>query len=286
MIESLKRHVEILSKEIGERNFLEYQNLERAANYIREEFKSYGYETGEQVYSFENRPYRNIIATKKGRFKPDKIIIVCSHYDSVIGSPGADDNASGVSGLLELGRLLSSEEINKTVKFIAFVNEEPPFFMTRDMGSFRYAQEAKQRGEDIEGVLCLESIGFYSSKKGTQSYPFGFRPFYPDKANFIGMVSNFNSRHLLKKAVKYFKEKSDFPLEYLIGFSFLAPAISFSDHWSFWNFGYRAAMITDTAFYRNPHYHTLTDTPEKLDYASMSEVISGLYGTIKGLLND
>lgn len=275
--ENLKRHVTFLSRDIGERNFMQYQNLERAADYISEEFKNYGYEPEEQIYSLEGKPYRNIIATKKGEILSDKIIIVCSHYDSVMGSPGADDNASGVSGLLELARALSKENVNQTTRFIAFTNEEPPLFMTKDMGSFRYAQEAKRRGDNILGVVCLESIGYYSDKKGAQSYPLALSPFYPNKGNFIALVSNFHSRRLLKRIVREFKEVSSFSIEYLIAPAILAPAISFSDHWSFWKFGYRAVMITDTAFYRTPYYHTPQDTFEKLNYASMAELVKAFY---------
>jgi Zn-dependent M28 family amino/carboxypeptidase len=281
MVENLKRCIAVLSKDIGERNFIRYRNLERAADYISEELKNYGYELEVENYSLEGKPYRNIIAAKRGDIFPDKIIIICAHYDSVIGSPGADDNASGVAGLLELAFLISKEDIDKTVKFIAFTNEEPPLFMTKDMGSFRYAQKIKRRGNNIEGVLCLESIGYYSDKRKSQTYPLGFSFFYPDKGNFIAVVSDPASRQLLKTTVKEFKKKSNFPIEYLVDFSFLVPAISFSDHWSFWKFGYKAIMITDTAFYRNPYYHTQADTFEKLDYLSMTEVVKGLYNVIR-----
>lgn len=278
--EKIRKHIQVLAKDIGERNSFQYQNLEKAADYIKEEFKSYGYQPQEQVYRIGEQSYCNIIATKPGKDKKDKIIIVCSHYDSVWGSPGADDNASGVAGLLELARLLYKNNLDKTVKFIAFTNEEPPMFMSHAMGSFQYAQEAKRRGEDIEAVLCLESIGFYSEKRKSQSYPFGLASFYPDKGNFISIVSNFNSRHLLKRIVKEFKQVSNFPLEYLVAPIFFAPAISFSDNWSFWRFGYKSVMITDTAFYRNPFYHTQDDTADKLNYQSISSVVEGLYNVI------
>ena len=281
--EKIKRHIQVLAVELGERNYLQYKNLESAANYIRQEFKSYGYEPAEQVYTMENRPYRNIIAIKPGKDKKDKIIIICAHYDSVLGSPGADDNASGVAALLELARLFSQLDLNKTLKFIAFTNEEPPFYLTEYMGSFRYAKEAKKRRENIEAVLCLESIGFYSDNKSSQSYPFGLSLFYPDKANFIAVVSNLSSGYLLKRIVGEFKKASNFPVEYLIAPIFLAEAISFSDHWSFWEFGYRAVVVTDTAFYRNPYYHTPQDTPGNINYKNMLEVIRGLYKVVLNL---
>jgi Zn-dependent M28 family amino/carboxypeptidase len=279
----IKRHIQVLAVELGERNYVQHKNLGCAADYIREEFKSYGYEPTEQIYKIEDRPYRNIIVTKAGKDKKDKIIIICAHYDSVLGSPGADDNASGVAALLELARLFSQLDLNKTLKFIAFTNEEPPFYLTEYMGSFRYAKEAKKRRENIEAVLCLESIGFYSDNKSSQSYPFGLSPFYPDKANFIAVVSNLSSGYLLKRIVGEFKKASNFPVEYLIAPIFLAEAISFSDHWSFWEFGYRAVMVTDTAFYRNPYYHTPQDTPGNINYKNMLEVIKGLYKVVLNL---
>lgn len=275
--DKIKQHVKVLAADLGERNFIQHQNLERAADYIRKEFSSYGYQPQEQVYYIENKPYRNIIATKEGGSKKAQIIIVCAHYDSVWGSPGADDNASGVAGLLELARLINKAHLNKTIKFIATTCEEPPFFTTKDMGSFRYAQDAKRRGENIEGALSLEMIGFFSETKKSQNYPLGLNFFYPDKGNFIAVASNLNSHSLLKRIVKEFKRESKFPIEYLIAPIFFMPAISFSDHWSFWKFGYKAVMITDTAFYRNPYYHSQNDTFEKLNYQSISSLMEGLY---------
>lgn len=284
MTENLQKHIKILSEDIGERNFMHYQNLQRAADYISEEFKNYGYLPQEDTYYLEGKLFRNIIASREAKLKPDEIIIVCAHYDSVIGSPGADDNASGVAGLLELARLLSGENLNRTVRFLAVPNEEPPLFMSEDMGSFRYAQTAKKNRENILGVICLESIGYYTDKRKSQSYPFGLNLFYPDKGNFIALVSNFPSRTLLRTIVKEFKKKSSFPVEYLVGFSFLAPAISFSDHWSFWRFGYKAVMVTDTAFYRNTYYHTPADVYKTLEFSSMSRVIEGLYQALLKLV--
>lgn len=155
--------------------------------------------------------------------------------------------------------------------------------MSENMGSFRYAKEAKKNKEGIEVVLCLESIGFYADRKNSQGYPLGLGLFYPDKGNFIAVVGNLGSRHLLKRIVREFKNLSRFPLEYLVAPVFLTPAISFSDNWSFWRFGYKAVMITDTAFYRNPYYHTQADTPEKLNYDSISKVVEGLYCVLSSL---
>ncbi|MCM8793222.1 MAG: M20/M25/M40 family metallo-hydrolase [Candidatus Omnitrophica bacterium] len=282
-MENLKRHVEVLSNAIGERNFIYYQNLEKTAEYIKDAFKQFGYLPEEHIYYIEGKSYKNIIAVKSGTQQTDEFLIVCAHYDSVMGSPGADDNASGVAGLLEIARILKDNSLRNTIKFIAFTNEEPPFFMTEDMGSFRYVQEAKRKKDKIFGVLCLESIGYYSQERKSQTYPPGLGFFYPDKGNFIAFVSNFHSANFLKKIVYDFKRVSKFPAEYLIAPQIFVPAIGFSDHWSFWKFGYPAIMITDTAFYRTPYYHTGKDTYEKLDYRSLQELIEGLVYTIEKL---
>jgi Zn-dependent M28 family amino/carboxypeptidase len=280
LADSLKKHLRVLSKDIGERNFIKQASLARCADYIREEFKNFGYEVYEQVYYINKQPFRNIIATKPAG-PGSRVIIVGAHYDSVIGSPGADDNASGVAGLLLLAELLSQHNnLDKTIRFIAFTNEEPPFFTTPDMGSYRYAQELKKKKENIEGMLCLESIGYYDLKDDSQSYPFGLGFFYPSRGNYIAVVSNLLSAKFLKKVVSVLRKNSKCPVESLLGPVFFAPAIAFSDHWSFWKMGYRAVMITDTAFYRNPYYHTSFDTPEKINYEYMAEVVKGLYAVL------
>ncbi len=281
--ERLKNHVRVLSYEIGERNYIIYNALERSASYIKKTFESYDYRPVEQTYSVGDRVYRNIIATKVGKY--ENSIIVCAHYDSVSHYPGADDNASGVSGMLELSRLFSQETPKKTIKFIAFTNEEPPWFRTRYMGSYVYAREAKNKKEKIEEVLCLESIGFYSNKEGSQSYPLLLYPFYPKRGNFIAVVSNLFSIGLVRKIVEEFKKHSSFPIEHLSAPVLLFPEIGLSDNWSFWQFDYKAVMITDTAFYRNPYYHTPKDTYNRLDYKSMAEVVRGLYRVLLKLSN-
>ena len=276
----LKNHVRVLSQDIGERNFMNYDLLERAADYITEKFKDYGYMPGDQDYYLEGKRFRNIIATKLGDKIPKEIIIVGAHYDSVIGSPGADDNASAVAGLLEMAHFISTMKVARTIKFVAFTNEEPPFFQTKQMGSMIYAKCARSRGEAIVAMISLEMIGYYSDKNHSQSYPLGFGLFYPNTANFIAVCGNLRSRSLARNIKEEFKKHSSFGIETLVVPEFLVPPIDFSDNGSFWNEGYRAVMITDTAFYRNPHYHSPEDTFEKLDYISMAEVVKGLYNVI------
>jgi len=277
----LKKHVHILSHEIGNRDmFIDYAGLLAAADYIAGEFKNFGYDVRSQEYDIDDKKARNIVAIRKGSEKPDEIIVVGAHYDTC-GNPGADDNASAVSVLLELARVFSSVDTAKTIEFVAFTNEEPPFFKTPAMGSLVYASQARKENKDIKGALVLESVGFYSHKIFSQRYPPLLGLFFPNKGNFIAVVGNLKSAKLAREVARGFRRRSLFPLRSLTIDFF--PAASFSDHWSFWQAGYQAVMVTDTAFYRNPHYHNQTDTYEKLNYEYMAHITSGLENAIREL---
>ena len=278
LINRLKQHVYRLSHEIGDRSVFQYEKLNEAKHYIIQEFESLGYQVELQAYQVLEKTVENIIVTKRGNEKPDEQVIVGAHYDTCY-NPGADDNASGVASLLELARFFSDKSTQHTIKFIAFVNEEPPFFKSELMGSRIYAKEAKSRGDQIKAILILEMLGFYSDKPFSQKYPPFFGAFYPNKANFIAVIGNFHSRPLVKKVTTYFKKHSSFPIESVSTFPFV-PGVDFSDHWSFWKESYSAVMITDTAFYRNPHYHRASDTYDRLNYKNMAEVILGLQGVL------
>ncbi len=280
--ERLRTHVEKLAGEIGERNVYHPQALEAAAAYIRGEWSDQGYPVRSQPYEVEGLSCENLEVSRVGNGRAREIILIGAHYDSVRGSPGANDNASGVAALLELSRLFTGQKPDRTVRFVAFVNEEQPFFYRRQMGSMVYAEAARERGDDIRLMMSLEMLGSYSDVPGSQRYPPLFRYFYPDRANFIAFVSNFRSRGMLKQAVAAFQAGSDFPVEHVATFSFV-PGVSWSDHQSFWRQGYPALMVTDTAFYRYAYYHTARDTPEKVDYAAMAEVVQGLYKAIASL---
>lgn len=282
LVNNLKKHVMTLSDDIGERHLFYYQNLQKAAEYISEEFKSYGYTPERQIYNIGEMEFSNIIAAKEGKSDPRKIIIAGAHYDTVRGTPGADDNASGVAGILELARLLSQETINKTIRFVAFVNEEPPFFRTRKMGSRVYSRQAKKKREDIIAMFSFEMIGYFSEEERSQHYPLGLRLWYPRKANFIALVGNFRSRKFVKEVARLFRKHSRFGLE-SIAMPSIIPGIDFSDHWSFWREGYNAAMITDTAFYRYLDYHGPRDTYDRLDYRKMAEVVDGFMYVLREL---
>lgn len=276
LADRLRGHVTHLAIEIGERNVFRPDALHAAADYIRREWAAQNYQVNSQYYQAMGVKSENLEVRRIGKTKPEEIILVGAHYDTVRGSPGADDNASGVAALLELTRLFATAETERTLRFVAFVNEEPPFFFWDRMGSGVYAEAAKARGENIRLMISLEMLGSYSEKPGSQSYPPLFRHFYPDRANFIAMVSNRASRKELQQLVAAFKAKSDFPVESLATFEII-PGVAWSDHLSFWRAGYPAIMITDTAFYRNAAYHTADDTPEKLNYPAMARVVEGLF---------
>ena len=197
----------------------------------------------------------------------------------------ANDNASGVAALLEISRMFQMVEPVLSVQFVAFVNEEPPFFMTSQQGSMVYAQAARRRGEDIRLMASLETIGCYSDEPGSQIYPPLFRLFYPDRGNFLGMISDFRSRAALRRLAAAFRANSDFPLQTASTFRFI-PGVSWSDHRSFWRQGYRAVMVTDTALYRYPHYHAASDTPDKLAYPQLTPVTLGLFAAFAKLARE
>lgn len=275
----LRAHVETLAGEIGERNVWRPKALAAAEAYIRRTFEAQGYRVNVQEFDYEGRRVANLEVERRGTMHPQEIIVVGAHYDSVRGSPGANDNGSGVAALLELARYFAGRETARTVRFVAFVNEEPPFFHTDDMGSGYYAHAARGRNDDIRAMFSLETIGYYRDEPNSQHYPAFLSFFYPDRGNFLGFVANFRSRRLMQQAVAAFRAASDFPVEHIATFAAI-PGIDWSDHYSFWRQGYPALMITDTALYRYPHYHSAHDTLDKLDYRRFSRATEGLIGML------
>lgn len=282
LADRLRAHVSYLALEIGERNVFLPDALHAAADYIRREWAAQHYQVNSQYYHVMGVKSENLEVRRTGKAKPDEIIVVGAHYDTITGSPGADDNASGIAALLELSRLFADVETERTLCLVAFANEEPPFFFWGQMGSGVYAEAAKARGENIRLMLSLEMLGSYSDKPGSQGYPPLLRYFYPARGNFIAMVSNRASRKELQQLVAAFKAHSDFPVESLATFE-LVPGVAWSDHLSFWRKGYPAIMVTDTAFYRNAAYHSADDTPEKLNYPAMANVVEGLFKALNKL---
>jgi Zn-dependent M28 family amino/carboxypeptidase len=278
---NLRAAVEFLSKVIGPRSYLQRESLDRASEYIRNTLERYGYKVSLQKYDANGMTYHNIHTELKGGHVPDKVLVAGAHYDTVSSTPGADDNASGIAVMLEIARLLSLRGSYTTVRFVAFPLEEPPFFRSRFMGSYVYAESLKRKGEDVVGMICLESVGYFSDEPGSQFYPVAFfRWMYPDKGNFIALVSNMNSKNFLNSIKQGFKKGTRLPVESIATLSII-PGIDFSDHRSFWEFGINAIMVTDTAFYRNPNYHTAGDTHDTLDYTRMVEVVKGLVAAIE-----
>ena len=282
LADRLRTHVAKLAGEIGERNVFRPRALHAAADYIRTEWTAQGYQVAVHSYQAEGVHSENIEVTLRGKSKPNEIVLIGAHYDSVRGSPGANDNASGVAALLEISRKFAQLAPARSVRFVAFVNEEPPFFYWGQMGSMIYAQAARARGDDIRLMVSLEMLGCYTDKPGSQSYPplLGF--FYPDRGNFVAFVSNLNSRKELRQLVDAFRARSDFPAESLATFEFV-PGVAWSDQLSFWRQGYPAVMVTDTAFHRYAYYHTALDTPEKLNYEAMARVVEGLQRAFEAL---
>jgi len=278
-------HVRMLAESIGERNIYHSDELAEASAYIESVWQEQGYRVTPQTYVVKGIPCSNLEVTHTGIKHPEQILLIGAHYDSVSGSPGANDNGSGVAALLEIARLLKSVETDRTVRFVAFVNEESPFFFGAQMGSMVYAREARIRNDDIRLMISLEMLGYYSEYPGSQRYPPLFRFFYPDRANFIAFVSNLRSRRMLNRFSVAFRQHSSFPAEHVATFSWI-PGVAWSDHLAFWRQGYRALMVTDTAFYRYPHYHAATDLPDELDYASMAAVTEGVARAVTTLARD
>jgi Peptidase family M28 len=278
----LHQHIETLAGTIGERNLHHYSALQAAARYLTEAFEALGYQPVAHPYHVGSYLVENIEAVKPGAPETDEIIVIGAHYDSVRGSPGANDNASGVAALLELARLLRAQPLTREVRFVAFVNEEPPYFYSDAMGSLHYARQAAARGDRIEAMLSLETIGYYSAAAHSQRYPFPFRLFYPSRGNFIGFVGNLRSRALVRQAINSFRTSAAFPSEGVAAPGWLT-GIGWSDHWSFWQAGYRAIMVTDTALFRYAPYHTPGDRPDRVDAESLARVVDGLRAVVLDL---
>ncbi len=282
--ERLKADVYALAHEIGERHHRRTDTLEQSADYIENSFRDMTYNPVSEVYGKES--FRNIVVNLYGGEARQEIIVVGAHYDSVLLSPGADDNASGVAAMLEIARNFKDKNTRRTVRFVAFANEEWPFFAREDMGSLVHAENASDRQEKIVAMLSLEMLGFYSSDRNSQRYPRPLNYFYPETADFVAFVSNISSRQLLQQSIQEFRASKNFPSEGLIAPRFLVPDIRRSDNSSFWAKGYPAIMVTDTSNYRNPNYHRQQDTFDTLNYDAMTRVVRGLTASIESLANN
>jgi hypothetical protein len=279
----LRDHLKALTVDIGERSVRVPGNLKKTADYIRNFYKGIGIEARLEPYGYHGFEVANVVAEVQWGPNPARRILIGSHYDSVAGTVGADDNASAVAVQLETARQVMALKAGKapdlSVVFVSFALEEPPVYGTRYMGSRVFAEQARHRNERIDGMLCLEMVGYTCSEPGCQSYPFPLMFFgYPKEGDFIGIVGNFDSLNLTRSIFNSFRKNQDLPVIKLTVplNGWIMPAVRLSDHASFWDEGFKAVMITDSAFYRNPHYHQVTDTMDMLDYRFMAELVESL----------
>jgi Peptidase family M28 len=281
--DELRRDVAVLAGEIGERDLMVPQNLVRAIAHLEAAFAAAGYAVRRQTYEVPpaafhgvavERVFHNLEVERPGGTRPAEIIVVGAHYDTILGTRGANDNATGTAAVLALARRFASRTPARTIRFVTFANEEI-YFQRPEMGSWVYAKALRQRKERVVTMLSLETIGYYSDQPGSQLYPPPLNRFYPSTGNFIGFVGNYRSRAQVRQAIAAFRRHARFPSEGAAVPNVL-PGVSWSDHWAFWQVGYPGVMVTDTAPYRYRWYHTPEDTPEKIDYERMARVVAGL----------
>ena len=270
---------------IGEHNYVFKDNLQAAEKFLISALESSGYEVNLYGYDAEEQHFNNIEIEIPGTNKTDEIVVIGAHYDSVVGSPGANDNGSGTVAILALARAFSGRQFSRTLRLVEFVNEEPPFFWTEAMGSLVYAKKCRDRNENIVGMLSLETMGYYSEKPGSQEYPLGvLNLVYPSTGNFIAFIGNLASSQLVEQAIGSFRTHTQFPSEGATLPENIS-GVGWSDHWSFWQVGYPALMVTDTAPFRYPYYHTADDTPDKVNYEYLARVVAGLERVIIELVS-
>jgi Zn-dependent M28 family amino/carboxypeptidase len=276
--ERIREHITTLASNIGERNLYQYDGLAAAATFIDQSWSALNYQVKQQFYEAKGLQFANLEVELTGTDRPEEIIIVGAHYDTHQGSPGANDNGSAIATLLELARAFSGKTFLRTLRLVAFTNEERPFTRTAEMGSRVYARRCRERGEKIRAMICLETIGYCSEQKGSQRLSFRGL-LLPRRGDFITIVGNNRSKELLRKTHRLFSSRPDLPCEALtLPTNF--PGAWSSDHWSFWKEGYPALMVTDTAPLRYRHYHTPEDTPEKVNYDFLTRVVDGLEAVV------
>jgi hypothetical protein len=278
--QELRAHVTALATGIGERSVGAGDSLARARDYLRAALAPLPGGPSTESLGAEGSSAENVILELPGA--SPSLVVVGAHYDSAPGTPGANDNASGVAAGLALARRLAGRRLQHTLRFVFFANEEPPYFQNPGMGSLAHARASAERKDVIAVMLSLESLGFYSEVPGSQRYPGLVSALYPDRGNFVAFVGNLSSRGLTRRAIGTFRRVASVPSEGGALPAFI-PGVGWSDHWSFWQLGYPALMVTDTAVYRDPSYHQPNDRPEHLDYVTFSRVLLGLEQVIAEL---
>ena len=277
-------HVRFLAEELGERTLREYDHLNQAKYYIKDYFARFGHEATEQKFIAEGKEVGNVVAEITGFDQPDNIIVIGAHYDTVEDTPGADDNGSAVAGLLEVFRLLSEFKFKKTIRFVAFTLEEPPFFASDLMGSMQYATACKKRNENIEMMICLEMIG-YADKKYIQEFPYeDMKRNKPPRGDYLGVFSLPSCQNHVNFWKEIYNSHAKRKIFDIVGPASI-PGMDLSDHRSFIKNGYPAIMLSDSGYYRNKNYHQSTDTADSLNYNFIAENIHNIYLTLKEVLN-
>jgi hypothetical protein len=276
----LRSNVEALATRFAPRDFDHPENLDRAALFVAEALRSTGAVVSEQTYRVGEKVYRNVLA-ELGPDTPERIVIG-AHYDTAGDQPGADDNASGVAGLLELARLLAASPPPLRIELAAYTLEEPPSYATERMGSVVHVRALASRGARVRLMISLEMIGVFSDAKGSQHYPAVVGWFYPSAGNFIAVIGKWGQGGTVRDVARGLRAGSPLPVETLVAPRFLT-GVDFSDHRSFWARGYDAVMVTDTSFFRNDRYHTSDDRPDTLDYVRMAEVVKGVHCAVQAM---
>jgi Zn-dependent M28 family amino/carboxypeptidase len=279
---ALQKDVQKLAVDIGLRNAGAYQKLDAAKTFLEAALTASGYPVQQQEYKIDGKSYANLAVQRLGTEKPNEVILIGGHYDSAFTSPGANDNGTGAAATLELAKRFANRSTRRTVRFVEFTNEEPPFFQTENMGSLVYAQHIDPRQEKIVAMLSLETMGYFSDVAGSQKYPFPIGLLYPTQGNFIGLIGNLKSGDLVRRAIGSFRRHTQFPSQGVVLPSWV-PGVGWSDQWAFWQQGYPGIMVTDTAPYRYPHYHTADDTIDKINFDHLARVVSGLADVIADL---
>jgi len=278
MKKGMESDIEYLQK-LGPRNSendTSYKQLHQCEEWIRQKWESQGYIVKKHTFSAEGKDYSNLEIEIQGRLAPSEIIIISAQYDTLPDSPGANNNGSGMAILFQLSQLLKKHTPERTLRLLNFVNEEDPFFGTEMMGSFQYAKRSHQLREDIKVMLSMDALGIYKEEPGSQKLPFPFKLFYPDRGNFLAFIGNLSSRKYVIEATRGFKKGSSFLIEAGVVPEWVKAA-DWSDHRSFWKFGYPGIMVTDTGGFRSPFHTTKEDTIDKLNFEAMSRIVVGMY---------
>lgn len=292
----LSDDVHYLCQQIGQRNMFTAESMYRTTEWITSRLRAAGYEPQRQTYELSGASVpsggwhpggvataENLSVELTGSNSGAPMLIIGAHYDSVAGSPGANDNGSAVATLLALAERMTGRPGRRTIRFVFFANEEPPFFLSEDMGSYAYARRLKDRGEQVEGMVALDGLGCYSDEPGSQQYPApGLGWMYPDRANFIGMVTRLGDRSWLNRFHGAFERAGEID-SYAAALPSMVPGVYWSDHWSFWQYGFSGLLVTDTLPFRDQWYHSPGDTPERLDYRRMAQVALGLQAALREL---